>query len=349
MKKRIFLLLIFLVIGVGALPTIAGLRQISGLFGEARYEEARKMFNSDDSSSRPGEEALWEQRLATDPNQAVEILQAQINDGAIPVSTRQGMALQLAQIHFASQDYEKAHQVLSELINSAPTPLPGEVFLLAGLTERTAGNKQAAREYFASVKPGDPAFSSARYFLGDIGLSAGEPELAQRYFESGAKNSNEEEWSRLKSGQWRALRAQGKDSQAESLHQEIKSQSQGCLALVEIERFLQLEKDESEIRIATALEAEPDSLATTPGETSGRYSLQVGAFSDRSLALEFKNSHSIDIPNLEISEFRDDRGQFIYKVRFGNFVNPARARSEAKRQEQKLGIDIFVVDLSLQQ
>ena len=36
-------------------------------------------------------------------------------------------------------------------------------------------------------------------------------------------------------------------------------------------------------------------------------------------------------PPCEIDSVRDDQGQFLYKVRTGSFVNPALARTEAKR------------------
>ena len=42
----------------------------------------------------------------------------------------------------------------------------------------------------------------------------------------------------------------------------------------------------------------------------------------------------------------DQRGQFLYKVRTGDFVNPARARNEAKQLQRRLGIEVIVADLA---
>ena len=41
---------------------------------------------------------------------------------------------------------------------------------------------------------------------------------------------------------------------------------------------------------------------------------------------------------------RDPRGQFLYKVRSGAYVNPALARSEADRLQRTLGIDVIVAE-----
>ncbi len=256
------------------------------------------------------------------------------------------MALQLSQIHFARGEFKSTHAILKNLISRSTNRIPGEIYLLAGLTERTASNLQAAREMLASVKPDDPAFGAARYYLGDISLESNDPELALRYFESGQKNATEEDFSRLKAGQWRALRINGQDNEAARLLNDLERDSAGCLALVEIGRVLQLEADKNSARVAANLQAEPDSLATAPTDNSGRYCLQIGAFSDRSLALEFKKRFLDQLPDLAITEVRDLRGQFLYKVRFGSFVNPALARSEAKRQKKRLGLDVIVVDLS---
>jgi hypothetical protein len=331
-------------LGLG-LPTLAGMRQVSGLFAEARYDEARQNLVTSGEKALAGEEMLWRSRLAVDPDQAAELLKSSLDDGNIPESTRIGMALQLAQIHFARGNYEQTHNVLLPLFGETTDALPGEVYLLAGLTLRKAGKLQAAREMLASVKPADPAFGAARYFLGDIGLESNDPELALRYFQSGQKNATAREFSRLKAGQWRALRASGQDGEAAKLLEELNLQSPGCLALVEIGRVLLQENDEFSARMASTADASVDTVVESPQDFSGRYALQVGAFSDRGLALEFKRLHQEQIPELEITEVRDSMGQFLYKLRFGSFVNPALARSEAQRQKKKLGMDVIVVDL----
>jgi predicted negative regulator of RcsB-dependent stress response len=339
---QVFLLLLFLALGM---PTLARMGQVGGLFSEARYLEAQQSLVNGGEGAQPGEENLWRIRLAQNPKQAEDLLRAGLQDRDIPQTTRVGMALQLAQIHFARGEFEKANTTLTPLLADNSLVLPGEVYLLAGLTQRTSGNHQAAREMLASVKPTDPAFGAARYYLGDISLEIGDSELAQRYFESGQKNVSKAEASRLKAGQWRALRANGKDLEANRLLRELRNDSQGCLALVEIGRVLQQEQDDDSARVAFAAKDIPDTVVSSPENNIGRYSLQVGAFSDRSLALEFKRRHQEQIPDLTITEVRDDRGQFLYKLRFGSFVNPAQARSEAQNQKRILGMNVIVVDL----
>ncbi len=345
MKHRLLLfsgLLVFLALGW---PTFAGLQQVSGLFGEARYDEARQSLVGAGEGAQPGEETLWRARLSQDPDQATVLLQSGIDDPSLPESTRVGMAMQLAQIHFSRKQYQEAHLILTALHENSTQTMPGEVYLLSGLTYRAAGQTQKAREMLASVKPGDQAFGAARYFLGDIGLENNDPELALRYFESGQKNANVHEYSRLKAGQWKALRANGQDQAAQNLLDELKAESAGCLALVEIGRVLQQENDDNSARIASASSAVVDTVVSSPDETAGRYALQLGAFSDRGLALEFQRAHQNQVPGLEISEVRDSMGQFMYKLRFGSFNNPALARSEAQRQKKKLNLDVIVVEL----
>ena len=93
----------------------------------------------------------------------------------------------------------------------------------------------------------------------------------------------------------------------------------------------------------------PDSLNLDldgDDKSRGRYALQLGAFSDRGLALEFLRRYREQLPDLRIDEVRDDRGQFLYKIRSGSFVNPALARTEAKRLAGQLDMEVIVDDLS---
>ncbi len=345
MKHRsalIGFLLAFLALGW---PTLAAMRQVGELFAEARYEEARQALPTAGESVRPGEDILWQCRLATDPSQTVDLLRNGLEDSAVPESTRVGMGLQLAQIYFARGQYKQAHAVLDPLVKETSGNLPGEIYLLSGLTYRQAGQIQQSREMLASVKPTDQAFGVARYFLGDIGLENNDAELALRYFESGQQNARE--FSHLKAGQWRALRAMGKDKDAESLLEELRRDSPGCLALVEIGRVIQEDEDDNSARLASASSPQTTPVKVTPENTSGRYALQIGAFSDRGRALEFKRRYQKQIPGLQITEIRDSRGQYLYKLRFGSYINPALARSEAMQQENKLNLEVIVVELGI--
>ena len=50
--------------------------------------------------------------------------------------------------------------------------------------------------------------------------------------------------------------------------------------------------------------------------------------------------------DLRIDRVRDDRGQFLYKVRSGEFVNPAQARSDAQQLGDRLGLEVIVAELT---
>ena len=89
-----------------------------------------------------------------------------------------------------------------------------------------------------------------------------------------------------------------------------------------------------------------DEPVAAPTVRDGRYTLQVGAYRDRGLALEVVRRYTPLVADLRIDEERDERGQILYKVRTGSFVNPARARTEASRLSRDLDVDVFVAELS---
>ena len=149
--------------------------------------------------------------------------------------------------------------------------------------------------------------------------------------------------TRLAAGLWRAYRIAGDDQDAADLVADLRQRDPGSLALLEIRRLIQIENEELSAR--TDLEPENE-IVTQVVDTSGRYALQLGAFSDRGLALEFVKRYAGELPDLRIDKLLDQRGQFLYKVRTGVFVNPARARSEAKQLQRRLGIEVIVADLS---
>ena len=74
--------------------------------------------------------------------------------------------------------------------------------------------------------------------------------------------------------------------------------------------------------------------------------MQLGAFSDRALALEFHRRHVRQLPDLRIDKTRDARGQFLYKVRTGSYVNPALARTDARELARRLDLEVIVAELA---
>ena len=53
------------------------------------------------------------------------------------------------------------------------------------------------------------------------------------------------------------------------------------------------------------------------------------------------------MPDLRIEQVRDDRGQFLYKIRSGSFVNPALASTAAGRLERSLGVEVILAQANL--
>lgn len=336
-QVRIAVLALFL-----SLPALASLDTVTGHFQEARYEEARQALTQDAEGFRAGEETLWRVRLTTEPAEALVMLREGLTDKRLPTAVRIRMTLESAHIEFGLGNYQSSLKILTPLLNEADGSLPGDIYLRAGLALRALGHLQKAREMLASVKPQDPAFLLARYYLGDIALEQKDAGLALRYFESAVGDPGAGPHPRIAGGQWRAFLAEDRQQEAADLERALGKNDPGCLAMLEIQRLRRKQKEE------LAAMALPDSFSqvVVDDQSRGRYALQLGAFSDRSLALDFLRRYRNQLPDLRIDEVRDKRGQFLYKVRSGSFVNPALARTEAKRLAGQLDIEVIVADLS---
>ncbi len=327
---------------LAAWPSLASLSTVSGLFEAGRYEDARESLVAGGEGARPAEDILWRSRLATSPAAALELLESGLKDDGVAETVRIRLALEMAEIEAGRGNHREVLEILGPLLSQDNPDLPGVVHLRAALSLRARGNLQQAREMLASVRPGDPDFVLARYYLGDIGLQQNDATLAQRYFVAAAKATDAAGANRLAAGIWRAHMATGQDQEADDLVTALQKNDPGSLALLEIRRLMQLENEERDARAA----AEPvDTVVTPIVETKGRYALQLGAFSDRSLALEFVKRFQNQLPDLHIDKVRDQRGQFLYKVRTGDYVNPALARSEAKQLQKRLGIDVIMTEI----
>ena len=244
--------------------------------------------------------------------------------------------IEAAAILYARGDYRAALQVL-EPVTADASPAPGRALILAGQAARALGDADGAERMFATVKPGDPAFAVARTALGDLALAAKDPVKALRYYDSAGDDN------RVAAGRWQALRQAGRDDDAERLRRRLRENAPGSVAMLEINRVLGAEADELAARRAQG--AAPDSAgAPPPPVASGRFTLQLGAYSDRGLALELVRRYRDELPDLRVDTVRDDHGQLLYKVRSGSFVNPAAARAEAERLQRRLGIDVFVAE-----
>lgn len=333
--------LFFLLPRTGA---IAALESVADLFRQTDYEEARNTLGHGGEAYRPGEDGLWRSRLSATTGQAIDELNTLLKDKTLPEDVILRTALELSELEFARGGYAAAFSALSPLLQAESGNLPGEVYLRAGLCLRALGQQQRAREMLASVRPADPAFTLARYYLGDIGLERQDPVLAMRYFEVAAQDLSDAEYSRVAAGLWKALRDTDQSAQAQELLDRLRQQSPGCLALLEINHILRQEQEDRAVRHSQVLADTSVIAETPPVSDTGRYSIQLGAFSDRRLALEFLRRYQDDLPDLHIDQVTDDRGQFLYKVRCSAFVNPALARAEAQNISRRLDLPTLVVD-----
>lgn len=326
-----------------ALPSLAALSSVTDLFRQARYADARSALDSAGAGNRPGEEVLWRSRLAARPDEALALLQPALGDSRIDGPARIRIACEVAELQAGKGNHRAVVDALSPLLTEESGELPGAVHLRAGLSLRSLGLLQQAREMLASVRPGDPEFVLARYYLGDISLEQNEVALAQRYFEAADKAAGRSASSRVAAGLWRAKLASGHDREADEIRRRLTGQDPGSLAMLEIRRHEQLAADE---RLARTPRDDTEQVVTPPTTAAGRFTLQFGAFSDRGLALEFQKRYRRQVPELRIDRVRDNRGQFLYKVRTGEFVNPAQARSEAKQIGHRLGLEVIVSELT---
>lgn len=335
MIKRSMIILL-----LSALPAWGAMDTVSLLFAEGDYQGARDSLEEGQEGLRAGEATLWAAQLSTDPEEALRLLREGLDDSRLPEPVKIRMTRELADIEFGLGRYQSSLKTLAPLLGESEAGFPGSIYLRAGLSLRALGNLQKAREMLASVKPLDPAFMLARYYLGDIALEQNDSALALRYFESASGIGS---GARIAGGKWRAYQAENRDLEATNLEQELSRSAPGSLALLEIQRLRRERDEELEAMIPPT---DSDAGSADQAAPRGRYTLQLGAFSDRGLALDFLRRHRPQLPDLRIDEVRDQRGQFLYKVRTGSFVNPALAKTEAKRLANTLDLEVIVADLS---
>ena len=325
-----------LVVFLTAAAATGSLGEVADLFRDGRYQEARQTLDAEEPSDAA---TLWQQRLTTDPDRAIELALDQARDRDLPREQRLQAALDGASVALARQQPQAAWQILQPLIEIAVEPLPGEAYLLAGRALRQAGQRQRAREMLAAVKPDDPAFAAARALLGRIGLESGDHELALRYFESAERHANGDLRPELLSGRWQALRLLGRDVEAREVGRRLLETQPTSLAAMELGELLRREDDELSALTDTLDTAAPGMLTPI---SPGRYTVQLAAFRDRALALQFIARWRVDIPDLRVVREVDELGQPLYRIQTGSFVSHAQASAEVGRIERAHGLSGFV-------
>ncbi len=334
---------LLLALGAAALVVLTAAAALPGVadaleqFRAGRFREARAALDEPGADADSPEAILLKACLAQRPDAAAPALEGL----AASVGPRdpQGAAalLDVAAIRFAEGRYQDVVKLLAPLVADDAPRAPGRALVLAGLARRALGDTDGAAALLATVKPDDPAFTAARTALGDLALAGRDPAKALRYYE------NADDDARAGAGRWQALRQAGDAEEAERLRRQLAAKAPGSIAVLEINRLVAAETDEAAARQAlTPTHRDDDAAPVAPA--AGRYTLQLGAFSDRGLALDLMRRYGDAVPGLRIDTVRDDRGQFLYKVRAGSFVNPALARAEAEKLKGALGVDVFVTE-----
>jgi tetratricopeptide (TPR) repeat protein len=321
------------VVGAG-LAASGALEQYRG----GRWQEARAALDAPGDDAATSDALMVRAALARRPDQALTTLDGLIASRAAGDPGAALARLDAAGLRFARGEHRKVLDLLAPLVDGDAAGAPGRALVLAGLARLALGDKDGAAAMLATVKPDDPAFTAARTALGDMALAAREPAKARRYYE------NADDDTRAGAGRWQALRLEGRDEDAERLRRRLGESDPGCVALLEINRRLRADQDEQAARTTPGAARADTAAAETPTSAAGRYTLQLGAFSDRGLALDLVRRFGDQIPDLRIDTRRDQRGQFLYKVRTGAFVNPALARAEAERLQRSLGVSVFVAE-----
>jgi cell division septation protein DedD len=363
-----------LVLGAAfAMPAAAGITQVADLFAAGSWEQARAQAAGDDSGARPAEALLWRSRLAKDPATAIELLQEGLRQKRLGKPVRARLALEIADLELGRGHPAEALTALSPLLDDGGDDLPGHVQLVASRALVALGRGPRARELLAAVRTADPAYAQSRALLGDIAMLQGDGAGALRWYDA-ADQADTELRRRTVAGRCRALLRSGRILDVQAAEAQLAALDDGSLALVEIRRALREHSEQaaslqspsvsgaasrprSEASASerapepevTAPEREaPEPPAPTPEDArpaeEGRYTLQLGAFTDRGRALEFRQRLVGSVPGLAIEEGRDPRGQSVYRARTGAWSDPASAGEAAVELGRKLGLDVIVVD-----
>lgn len=341
-RRHLIALLAAAAVLLSAAWVSGSLGEVADLFRQARYREAREAMTAEPSgAAAPAADRIWRQRLQTDPERAYELALDQVRDRELAPALRVQAALDGAAIEVAGRRPDAAWLLLQPLLELDPENLPGEIYLLAGQTLRLAGDRQRAREMLASVRPEDPAFAAAREMLGRIGLETGDSELALRYFESAQRQVGGSTRPDLLAGRWQALRLLGRDVEAREAAAQLVRDHPASLAAMEVTDQRREEEDEL---AALADTLDTSAPARLEASTTDRYAVQLAAFRDRSLALQFVARWQPEIPDLRVVSQRDELDQPLYKVHTGSFVSRTLARTEVQRIEREHGITGFVAE-----
>ncbi|MFH1845044.1 MAG: SPOR domain-containing protein [bacterium] len=319
---------------------------VSDHFAASRYDEARELSAQLDRRDRePATTRICLFCLERDPENALAALRQAAEDEDISPATRIRLALEMASIEFARGRFQDCLLPLERLLAQASEALPGEVYLLAGMANHALSRTQRSREAFASVLQSDPMFPWARFYLGQIALEEDDIALALRYFESAERSPLAARLPALLVGSWEALTAAGRHDEAAAKREQLLTefpQSLASLQLLERQRHLDSDSPAGPTVVETGSTA---SERTVPAvEPSGRFSVQLAAFSDRGRALAFVATWQTTLAQIRIIQEPGAADQVLYKVRTGSFTSRPLAFTEAQRLQRQHGLEAMVVE-----
>jgi tetratricopeptide (TPR) repeat protein len=340
----------------------AGYDRVADLFASGAWEQARGQAAAAGAGARPAESLLWRSRLATATTDALGFLGEGLAQKRLDRPVRVRLALETAELELGRNHPAEALAAVSPLLDERDE-LPGQVQITAARALMALGRGPRARELLASVRSNDPAYALSRALLGDIAIGQGDGVQALRWYDA-ADQADTELRRRTVSGRCRALLLGGRRTEVEAVASQLESLDPGSLALAEIRRALRDHQDVEVTRVPASSQpaaatthargtvrdetreapAERETAAAAPAAATGRFTLQLGAFSDRGRALEFQQKHAERVAGLTIEEGVDARGQSVYRLRAGSWPSPAEAEAAAAELGDRLGLDVIVVD-----
>jgi tetratricopeptide (TPR) repeat protein len=352
-------------LAVAALATTApaGWPDVADLYAGGAWDQARSQARNDQPGARPGEAALWRSRLAEDPPAALSALRDGLEQKRLGKPVRARLALEAAELELGAGRAEEALKVLSPLLGGIGD-VPGDVQVSAARALLALGRGPRARELLTAVHTGDRAYGLSRALLGDIAIAQGDGVGALRWYDA-ADEAEPALRARTVSGRCRALLRAGRLGEVQALAARLQDKDPGSLALSEIRRALR-DYDEQEgtrrptptgVVAGRAPEATPVvETEETAGEeptreedaappAAGRFTLQLGAFTDRSRALDLQRRAADKVDDLTMAEGVDARGATVFRLRSGAWDDEGAADAAARAMSQLLGIDVIVVDL----
>jgi tetratricopeptide (TPR) repeat protein len=325
------------------------LQDVGALFRQARFAEAAAQLSTVDATGRPGEDLLWQVRLAKQPNRLLALCETALADRDLPETTRQHFVLQAASVEFARGNHREVLSLLLPATDGSDR-LAGVFYLLAGLSYRSLGATQRAREMLASFRVGDAAFPQARYELGRIGLLEGESTLALRYFESAERHADAARQPSLLLGRWEALRRSDRYDDAKAIERRLLGEHPHSLSALVLRDRLRTEQEQNEADLTAAaapvVAGVDTATSAADAAATGPISVQLAAFSDRSLALAFVERWRRHLFDLRIDQEVGRHREPIYKIRTGHFGSRAEADAEAERIGKRFGLETLVVEVN---